>query len=135
MRQEFADTIVRLIVTIICLVKKYNFHNLCNFLLQEKIKRLDSEMESSSADNIGEDAVTQVLGKDKPGRIRGMGRGVTVTKLAFLHARDSHVKQLEATQAELINKVQDLQNVVKDLAGKKVNSLFFLLNYSNFCYL
>ncbi|XP_048637504.1 ABC transporter F family member 4-like [Brassica napus] len=32
----------------------------------EKIKRIDSEMDSSSADNIGEDAVSQVLGKDKP---------------------------------------------------------------------
>ena len=41
--------------------------------MQEKIKRIDSEMGSSSADNIGEDAVTQVLGKDKPERIRGMG--------------------------------------------------------------
>ena len=49
-----------------------------------------------------------------------MGRGVTATKLAFLHARDSHVQKLEATQADLINKVEDLQNVVKDLAGKKV---------------
>ena len=77
-------------------------------------------MDSSSADNIGEDAVSQVLGKDKPGRYRGMGRGVTATKLAFLHARDSHVQKLEATQADLINKVEDLQNVVKDLAGKKV---------------
>ena len=55
-----------------------------------------------------------------------MGRGVTATKLAFLHARDSHVKQLEATQAELINKVQDLQNVVQDLAGKKVTSCFII---------
>jgi len=90
-------------------------------------------MESSSADNIGEDDVTQVLGKDKPRRIRGMGRGVTVTKLAFLHARDSHVQKPETTQAELMNKVEDLQNVVKDLAGKKVTSLFLLFNYSNFC--
>ena len=77
-------------------------------------------MDSNSADNIGEDAVSQVLGKERPGRVRGMGRGVTATKLAFLHARDSHVHKLEATQAELINKVEDLQNVVKDLVGKKV---------------
>jgi len=91
-------------------------------LMQEKIKRIDSEMGSSS-DNVGKDAVTQVLGKDKPGRIRGMGRGVTATKLAFLHARDSHVQKLQDTQAELINKIEDLQNVVKDLAGQKVSSL------------
>jgi len=91
-------------------------------LIQEKIKRIDSEMGSSS-DNVGKDAVTQVLGKDKPGRITGMGRGVTATKLAFLHARDSYVQKLQDTQAELINKIEDLQNVVKDLAGQKVSSL------------
>ena len=89
--------------------------------MQEKIKWIDSEMGSSSADNIGEDAVTQVIGKDKPGRIRGMGRGVTATKLAFLHARDSHVQKLQDTQVELINKIEDLRNVVKDLAGQKVS--------------
>ena len=44
--------------------------------MQEKIKRIDSEMGSSSADNIGEDAVTQVLGKDKPGELGGWGEGL-----------------------------------------------------------
>ena len=99
--------------------------------MQEKIKKIDSEMGSSS-DNVGEDAVTQVLGKDKPGRIRGMGRGVTATKLAFLHARDSHVQKLQDTQAELINKIEDLQNVVKDLAGQKVSSLQYIFDYIAF---
>lgn len=62
--------------------------------------------------SIKEDVVSQVLGKDKPGRIRGMGRGITATKIAFVQARDSHVLKLETKQAEL-------QDVVRGLAASK----------------
>lgn len=77
-------------------------------------------MESTANNNIREDGVTQVLGKDKPGRVRGLGRGITATKLAFLQARDAHVQKLEATQARLLSELEDLKLVVRDLAGKKV---------------
>ena len=51
-----------------------------------------------------------------------MGRGITTSKLTFVEARDTHVQKLEATQAELLIKVEDLQNVVRDLAtGKRVS--------------
>lgn len=90
---------------------------------QERIKTIDSEMDSTSTDNVREDAVSQVLGKDRPGRIRGMGRGATVTKLAYLQARDSHVQKLEATQAELVSKVEYLQNMVSEITSKKVSFL------------
>ena len=86
------------------------------------IKTIDSEMDSTtSTDNVRDDVVSQVLGKDRPGRLRGMGRGANVTKLAFLQTRDSHVQKLEATQAELLSKIENLQNVVSNLASKKVN--------------
>jgi len=67
--------------------------------------------------------VSQVLGKDKPGRVRGLGRGITATKLAFLEARDTHVQKLEETLAELLSHILDLKNVVTDLAGKKVSDV------------
>ncbi|CAA7017954.1 unnamed protein product [Microthlaspi erraticum] len=67
-------------------------------------------MDSTANDNIRKDAVSQVLGKDKPGRIRGIGRGITATKLAFIQLRDSHVQKLKATQAELLCKFTELQN-------------------------
>ncbi|CAA7027682.1 unnamed protein product [Microthlaspi erraticum] len=85
----------------------------------EQIQSIDSQMESTANDNIREDVVSQVLGKDKPGRVRGLGRGITATKLAFLHVRDAHVQKLEASQAQLISELQDLKNVVHDLAGRK----------------
>ena len=79
-------------------------------------------MDSTSSLSIRDDAVSQVLRKDKSGRVRGMGRGITASKLAFIEARDTHVQKLEATQAELLIKVEDLQNVVRDLAaGKRVS--------------
>ena len=79
-------------------------------------------MDSTSSLSIRDDAVSQVLGKDKSGRVRGMGRGITASKLAFIEARDTHVQKLEATQAELLIKDEDLQNVVRDLAaGKRVS--------------
>ena len=79
-------------------------------------------MASSDTISISNDAVSQVLGKDKSGRVRGMGRGVTATKRAFLQARDAHVQKLEAQQAILINRINDLQNEVCGLAkGNKVS--------------
>ena len=79
-------------------------------------------MDSTSSLSIRDDDVSQVLGKDKSGRVRGMGRGITASKLAFIEARDTHVQKLEATKAELLIKVEDLQNVVRDLvAGKRVS--------------
>ncbi|KAG7567809.1 putative transposase Ptta/En/Spm plant [Arabidopsis thaliana x Arabidopsis arenosa] len=79
-----------------------------------------SEMGSGTiSTSVRDDAVSQVLGKDKSGRIRGMSRGVTASKLAFLQARDSHVQKLKAQQAELINKINDLQNEVCGLSKRK----------------
>ncbi|KAL1198050.1 hypothetical protein V5N11_005044 [Cardamine amara subsp. amara] len=85
----------------------------------DKIKSIDSRMESTASMSVEDDAVSQVLGKDKPGRIRGMGRGVTATKLAFMHARDSHVQKLEAKQAELVDVVCGLQDQVRGLTTSK----------------
>ncbi|CAA7045654.1 unnamed protein product [Microthlaspi erraticum] len=62
-REEFADTI-------------------------EQIKSIDSEMDSTSTDNM----------------------------------LDSHVQKLEATQAELLTKLEELRNVVSDLAAKKIQN-------------
>ncbi|XP_056852868.1 uncharacterized protein LOC108829682 [Raphanus sativus] len=74
----------------------------------EQIQSLDSQMDSTSAaDNIREDAVTKILGKDKPGRVRGFGRGITATKLAFLQSRDA--------------KIADMASEIEELKGMKTN--------------
>lgn len=76
-------------------------------------------MESTASTSVNDDAVSQVLGKDKLGRIRGMGRGITATKIAFMQARDSHVLMLEAKHAELQDTVRGLQDAVRGLTASK----------------
>ncbi|CAA7036910.1 unnamed protein product [Microthlaspi erraticum] len=80
----------------------------------EQIQTLDSQMDSTSGDNVRENAVSKILGKDKPGRLRGMGRGITATKLAFVQARDSRIEELQT-------EVQDLKKFFRDLAGNNGN--------------
>lgn len=76
-------------------------------------------MGSTCSNNFRDDAVSQVLGKDKNGRVRGMGRGVTATKLAFIQARDTHVMKLEETQVELLKKIEELQTEVRNIVKDK----------------
>ncbi|KAG7559446.1 Transposase-associated domain [Arabidopsis thaliana x Arabidopsis arenosa] len=52
------------------------------------------QMDSTLGDNIREDAVSKVLGKDNHGRVRGMCREIIDTKLAFIQARDSRLEEL-----------------------------------------
>lgn len=42
-----------------------------------------------------------------------MGRGITATKLAFMQIRNSKIEELKS-------EVQDLKNMLRDLAGNKV---------------
>ncbi|XP_020881431.1 uncharacterized protein LOC110228397 isoform X2 [Arabidopsis lyrata subsp. lyrata] len=81
----------------------------------EKIKSIDSDIGSTATTSLRKDVVSQVLGKDKPGRVRGLGRGVTATKLAFLQVSDSQVETLRS-------QIEALRNEVRNLAGKKCQS-------------
>ncbi|CAN7077746.1 unnamed protein product [Brassica oleracea var. botrytis] len=85
----------------------------------EKIKTIDSELDSTASTNIKEDAVSKVLGQDRPGRVRGLGRGITASKLAILAARDTHVMKLEAKQAELVDVVRGLQEQLHNLTESR----------------
>lgn len=71
-----------------------------------------------------EDALTKTLGPDAKGRIRGMGKGMTLTKLAFLQARDSHVAQLEQEQGEMKTKIDKLVGIVQNLLKSQASNNF-----------
>ncbi|XP_048614493.1 uncharacterized protein LOC125587659 isoform X1 [Brassica napus] len=71
---------------------------------------------TSAADNIREDAVSKVLGKDKPGRVRGFGRGITANKLAYLQFRDAKI-------AEMKSEIEELKGMVRELAEKKKSNV------------
>ncbi|XP_020271734.1 uncharacterized protein LOC109846908 [Asparagus officinalis] len=46
-----------------------------------------------------------------------MGRGVTISKVSFLQARDKHVLQLKEENSEFRNRIQQLETVIHKLVG------------------
>lgn len=84
------------------------------------MKEADINSSSSSTTDIRDDAVTKVLGPDRPGRLRGMGRGMTMTKLAFFQARDKHVTQMQEDHIYLKDKIVRLENTLNKIMKKKV---------------
>ena len=48
---------------------------------------------SSSVLNVINDALSNILGRENRGRIRGLGKGVTLTKLCVLSQSDSYKTQ------------------------------------------
>lgn len=82
-------------------------------MYQEQIKSIDTEMRFTCSNNFRDDVVSQVFGKDKNRRVRGMGRGVTASKLAFIQARNTHVQKLEETHLQFLKKIEELQTHVQ----------------------
>ena len=92
-------------------------------MYQEQIKSIDTEMRSTCSNNFRDDVVSQVLGKDKNRRVRGMGGGVIASKLAFVQARNTHVQKLEETHLQFLKKIEELQT--------HVHKFFFLSKHSD----
>ncbi|XP_012850059.1 PREDICTED: uncharacterized protein LOC105969828 [Erythranthe guttata] len=80
----------------------------------EKLNELESESPSSSRTDIRNDSLSKVLGQDKYGRVRGMGRGMTITKLSLFLAHNKHVSHME-------NWIKQLENIVSALGKNKVH--------------
>ncbi|CAH9148420.1 unnamed protein product [Cuscuta epithymum] len=85
----------------------------------DKLNMIEIVALSSSLTNVREDALSEVLGKDKPGRFRAMGRGVTISTVSFLQARDKHVVQLKEENAEFRNRINQLETLVSQLVGNR----------------
>lgn len=56
-----------------------------------------------------------MLGPDRPGRLRGMGRGMTATKATWLHVRDKQTIQMQ-------NQISELKAMVQALMKNQVNA-------------
>lgn len=83
-------------------------------VLQEKIKSCESESQSSSPSN---DALAQVLGQDKPGRLRAMGRGITLTKFILSRANDKKLTECQ-------NTIMELKQMIHMLVKNQVYSFY-----------
>lgn len=83
-KPQYAETIVRILELVILFMTNGLWsvsYFVYKYLYQEQIQSLDSQMEFTSADNIKEGAVSKILEKDKPGWVRGFGRGITTSKI------------------------------------------------------
>ncbi|KAG7552219.1 Transposase-associated domain [Arabidopsis thaliana x Arabidopsis arenosa] len=70
---------------------------------------------SSTSTNPKEDLLSQVLGPDKPGRLRAMGRGMSMSKLACFQVKNKYVADMQKNQYQLQKQVQDLQEALPKL--------------------
>lgn len=55
----------------------------------------------------------QVLGQDRPGRLRALGRGVTMTKVVLSEAKEKQVAQFQ-------NRISDLERIVHKFMTNQV---------------
>lgn len=75
---------------------------------------------SSSTTSVRDDALSKVLGEDKPGRLRGMGRGMTITKLTFFQTKDKYVAKMQEEHSNMQDRINHLENLVNKLVTDKV---------------
>ena len=64
--------------------------------------------------NFKEDALSQALGQERPGRLRAMGRGMSLSRAALSLVKDKQTLQLE-------NKVLDLEKKFLHLEKNQVH--------------
>lgn len=85
----------------------------------EKVKSAEINSPSSSTTNVREDALSKILGPDKPGRLRGMGIGMNISKLVFFQAKEKHVAQMQDQQIQLKDRIIQLENKLDIIMKKK----------------
>lgn len=70
---------------------------------------------SSSVLKVKQDALSKILDRENHGRIRGLGKGVTLTKLCVVSQRDSFKTQEKEEATQLKERVAHLESVVSHL--------------------
>ncbi|XP_073306640.1 uncharacterized protein [Primulina huaijiensis] len=79
----------------------------------EKIKEIEEcAPESQNTTNIVEDAISLVFGKEIRGRVRGMGFGVTPSKVGASLQQNGTIKQLQSMMHNLQQEVQQMRSIV-----------------------
>lgn len=56
---------------------------------------------SSTSSNPKDNLLSQVLGPDNPGRLRAMGRGMSLSKLACFQVKNKHMADMQQNQSQL----------------------------------
>ena len=81
---------------------------------QRKASEIELEGHAdSTTTNPKNDMLSQILGPDQPGRLRAMGRGISMTKLNCLQVKDNYIPAMEQKQVSLQEHVNDLQKALR----------------------
>lgn len=81
--------------------------------MQKKASEIDIEdVSESTTINPKEDMLTHVLGPDNPGRLRAMGRGMSLTKLACFQVKSKCMDAMHENQIHLQKRIQELEQIV-----------------------
>ncbi|XP_073029684.1 uncharacterized protein [Primulina eburnea] len=78
----------------------------------EKMKQIqECPPESQNTTNIADDAISLVFGKETRGRVRGMGFGVTPSKVGAYVQQNGTVKQLQNMVHNLQQEIQEMKSM------------------------
>ncbi|KAK0577575.1 hypothetical protein LWI29_035255 [Acer saccharum] len=83
--------------------------------IQAKINSIRDDLPKSSSMNPKEDALAKVLGPENSGRVRGFGKGVTLSKLSILTQRDNQMNQMKNEYDDLKDEVANLRSMINKL--------------------
>ncbi|XP_013743057.1 uncharacterized protein LOC106445946 [Brassica napus] len=90
--------------------------------IEKATEFIRSDHQGSSSSNPKEDTLTQILGPDNPGRLRAMGRGMSVSKLAFFEVKNKYVTEMQQTQNKLKQQVEELQEALAKMNSRRPES-------------
>ena len=93
---------------------KHNF----NMFKEKANEFIRSDDPGASSSNPKEDTLSQILGPDNPGRLRAMGRGMSVSKLAFFEVKSKYVTEMQQTQIQLKQQVHELQEALAKMNSR-----------------
>ncbi|CAA7051756.1 unnamed protein product [Microthlaspi erraticum] len=83
---------------------------------------MQSVAASESSLNPKEDTLAQILGPDNPGRLRAMGRGMSLSKLACFQVKSKYVSDMQQTQVQLQLQVNELQEALEKLNSNRAEA-------------
>ena len=72
--------------------------------------------------NVKEDALTRVLDPEKHGQLRGLGKGVSLSKLSFMLERDDHLNSLEEKYGKVLEQLIHMNGLVELLMKNQVSN-------------
>uniref|UniRef100_A0A1J3K712 Uncharacterized protein n=1 Tax=Noccaea caerulescens TaxID=107243 RepID=A0A1J3K712_NOCCA len=89
----------------------------------EKIKKayelVEAETPSATSTNPKEDLLTKVLGPDNPGRLRAMGRGMSMSRYTCFQMNNKYMTEMQQNQVHLQQQVQDLQETLARMRNQR----------------